>query len=599
MLRKKILLFLSIYFLIILGLGVIYVKVTSIAENQLSITLNKIRSVEYLNILQSLNFNIVKISDHDINKNLQEDFRKKTLADIKLLLTLQEKNPSFKNVLLNKKLQKLQNFQLTNEESYQLIDYLNQENYIIGDKSHLIYEEDKKVNLLSALYTHYLPEYILSTLVCHSIAESYANMNIFLEQNKLINLSLEELDSIITLLARYEDTQKLSILIKKIKSVLPSVDDVFTKESIKSYLDRGHQVLELSYKLLHENFTLLHKGLKEQKELLEERILYSKIIFFVVVLLFTIILYLYYRSKVSNLFKDQKLYNMHRVLDKYALLSRSDRDGNIIYASSVFETLTGFSVEEITNSTYNIFNNPKMDKKVFKELWETILAKKVFHGDILNKKKSGEDFWVKETIVPELDFDGEILYLTTYMVDITDKKELQLLNKQLEELSSHDTLTGAYNRLKIDTILQHLHKSYQRYKKTFSIILIDIDHFKNINDTYGHLVGDEVLKRFATLIQENIRESDYCGRWGGEEFLIICEYTTKDDSFLLAEKIRTIVEAHIFPKNSKITMSSGISQITAKLTLNELIQEADDALYQAKRNGRNQTVIYKKENKDN
>ena len=167
--------------------------------------------------------------------------------------------------------------------------------------------------------------------------------------------------------------------------------------------------------------------------------------------------------------------------------------------------------------------------------------------------------------------------------------KLTKLNDQLQVLSTTDKLTGLYNRLKTDHLLIEKKAEVNRYEVDVSIILFDIDLFKGINDRYGHLVGDSVLVEFAQILQHNIRETDFVGRWGGEEFIIICPNIDVQESTRLANKLLNKISKHSFDKVSeKVTASAGVSQLEKEATLHDVIRNADKALYQSKENGRNQ-----------
>ena len=169
--------------------------------------------------------------------------------------------------------------------------------------------------------------------------------------------------------------------------------------------------------------------------------------------------------------------------------------------------------------------------------------------------------------------------------DITSKKEL-------EQLSAIDKLTGILNRRKIDEYLEYQVSLTVRYAKNLSLIIIDIDHFKKVNDTYGHQMGDKVLFEVTKIITNSIRKSDIFGRYGGEEFLLICPETNQEQAFVLAEKLREEVAHYNFDKVGQKTISIGISQYAQDDTAATLIKKADIALYEAKNNGRNQSIIY-------
>lgn len=175
------------------------------------------------------------------------------------------------------------------------------------------------------------------------------------------------------------------------------------------------------------------------------------------------------------------------------------------------------------------------------------------------------------------------------LLEITERKsnELTKLNKQLEELSITDKLTKLYNRTKIDSFLEEQYKYAKRYKESFSLILLDIDFFKKINDTYGHQIGDIILKEFSHILKSNIRQTDMLGRWGGEEFIIICPKTNSEETLIIAKKIKDKIENYNFTTVNNCTASFGISVYKDGLDIKDIIKNADDALYQVKNNGRN------------
>lgn len=164
------------------------------------------------------------------------------------------------------------------------------------------------------------------------------------------------------------------------------------------------------------------------------------------------------------------------------------------------------------------------------------------------------------------------------------QKSISKHNEQLEFISNTDALTGLKNRRKIDKILNQIKN------KKFSLILMDIDHFKLINDDFGHLVGDEVLKEVSHILKYNVNQNDIIGRWGGEEFLIICKNTSLLEAKKLSYRIKELIENHDF-KVRKITASFGISEAKNDLELKDILAKADKALYKAKENGRNRIVL--------
>ncbi len=174
-------------------------------------------------------------------------------------------------------------------------------------------------------------------------------------------------------------------------------------------------------------------------------------------------------------------------------------------------------------------------------------------------------------------------------------KELSLKNEELLKLSITDKLTSLYNREKLDKTLQYEMNRSLRYGVVFSVIIIDIDFFKKVNDEFGHQVGDEVLVESANILRNSIRNVDVLGRWGGEEFLIVCPQTDLEGAQKLAKNINNAIKNHIFSTYPKtITMSLGVASYNENIfKAEEIVSNADKALYKAKENGRDQVVIFR------
>lgn len=159
-----------------------------------------------------------------------------------------------------------------------------------------------------------------------------------------------------------------------------------------------------------------------------------------------------------------------------------------------------------------------------------------------------------------------------------------------ELLAAKDQLTGLWNRRSFDQRLQESIAHLARHPGSFSLLLIDIDHFKRINDCHGHVVGDEVLKWFADILEGRLRQNDVPARWGGEEFAVLVDGAKLDNAMLLAEQIRTAVADNRFGKLDRITISIGVAEYKPGETDDDILVRADGALYEAKRNGRNRVI---------
>jgi len=159
--------------------------------------------------------------------------------------------------------------------------------------------------------------------------------------------------------------------------------------------------------------------------------------------------------------------------------------------------------------------------------------------------------------------------------------------RELEQIAMSDKLTGLANRRKLDLDLQQELQRKQRYGTPLSIILIDIDWFKQINDRYGHLCGDDVLTKLAKILLQHSRDVDLAGRWGGEEFMMICHHTGLAGACALAQSLQYEVNSTVFPVVGRITCSFGVAELTEHETLDDFIHRTDASLYKAKQLGRN------------
>ena len=169
-------------------------------------------------------------------------------------------------------------------------------------------------------------------------------------------------------------------------------------------------------------------------------------------------------------------------------------------------------------------------------------------------------------------------------------RQLQKQAETMQELANTDALTKMPNRLKFNTIYEHQVDLSLRYKKNLSLVFIDIDLFKNVNDTYGHKVGDTVLIEIANMLHACVRASDLAARWGGEEFVIISSETTREQAMQMAEKIRACIEEKDFDTVGHITCSFGVTALQEQDDAHSFLIRADNALYSAKKAGRNCVV---------
>lgn len=197
--------------------------------------------------------------------------------------------------------------------------------------------------------------------------------------------------------------------------------------------------------------------------------------------------------------------------------------------------------------------------------------------------EKGIDYSLLYKVLAAVLFLGLIFFYRHY--------QLRRYSEQLEILSNTDKLTGIANRLKLDDILEYEKKIFDRYQTSLSIIMFDLDFFKQINDNYGHKTGDDILKTIGIIITELKRDTDIFGRWGGEEFLIICPNTDVNGALVLAEKFRLAIESYEFERVISLTASFGVASFERYESIEKVFHKVDKALYDAKENGRNKVYL--------
>lgn len=274
----------------------------------------------------------------------------------------------------------------------------------------------------------------------------------------------------------------------------------------------------------------------------------------------------------------------------------TDKDGNIEYVNPKFSQMSGYDKEMVIGENPRIFKSGSTGEDIYKDLWDTVLQGNVWSGSFENKRKDQSPYYVSASISPIVNKEGEITRFIGVQEDVTEKKQLQ---EELEKLATTDALTGVYNRSHFLDCLNHELRRATRYRQTLSVLAFDLDHFKNVNDTYGHHGGDLALQGFTEVVQGELRESDFLGRLGGEEFSAVLVQTDEDGAQLLAERLRIAVERLQVSCDGKIiqfTVSIGVAEWNSKESdTDELLKRADRALYAAKYAGRNQVKISKNE----
>jgi diguanylate cyclase (GGDEF)-like protein/PAS domain S-box-containing protein len=266
----------------------------------------------------------------------------------------------------------------------------------------------------------------------------------------------------------------------------------------------------------------------------------------------------------------------------------TDIDGRIRSVNANFQGMSGYRRSELLGKNPRIFRSAHTSGETYRELWRTIRSGNVWVGDLENRRKDGTPYYVSTKISPIFEKSGEITGFLALQEDVTETRRLQ---RELERLATTDGLTGVYNRNHFLALLQQEFRRAERYDQPLSILVMDIDHFKAINDTYGHLAGDRVLAMFAEVASSILRDEDFLGRLGGEEFGVVLIQTSSDGATLLAERLRGVVETMVAEcdgQTIRVTVSTGGTAMTRDdREIETLLRRADQALYAAKREGRN------------
>jgi len=269
------------------------------------------------------------------------------------------------------------------------------------------------------------------------------------------------------------------------------------------------------------------------------------------------------------------------------------RDGTIEWVNPAFTALTGFSREEALGRTPAIQRSGLHPRSYFEELWTSILAGRTWEGEVTNRRKDGTVYVEDQTITPVRDGKGEIAHFVAVKRDVTERKRYE---ESIVHLSRHDPLTDLPNRRVVEENLLRLVARAERGLAS-SVLLIDLDNFKEVNDRVGHGAGDEVLRSFARLFLDAVRPGDLVGRIGGDEFIVLLEGTGADEARIAAERICTRAAAVPLPEEydgPPIGASIGVAIVAGHHEPASVLATADAALYDAKAEGKGCVVVREK-----
>jgi diguanylate cyclase (GGDEF)-like protein/PAS domain S-box-containing protein len=260
----------------------------------------------------------------------------------------------------------------------------------------------------------------------------------------------------------------------------------------------------------------------------------------------------------------------------------------IVYVNPAFERLLGYSNEDVVGKNPKVLQGPDTDNNTRESIRTAMASRERIRTQILNYSKSGQPLWMDINIVPIFNDRGELAYFAAIERDLTEHKMLQ---SRLEILASTDALTGLPNRQAIMGKANNEFSRAKRYSRPLSVVMIDVDHFKLINDQHGHAAGDHVLTNVGHILGDSLRDSDVLARIGGEEFVLLLPDTPQANAEFVAERMRAQLANSTIRFEDielKITASFGVAAISdIDENLEQLLSRADHAMYDAKHSGRN------------
>ncbi|NVD35345.1 diguanylate cyclase domain-containing protein [Marinobacter lutaoensis] len=266
----------------------------------------------------------------------------------------------------------------------------------------------------------------------------------------------------------------------------------------------------------------------------------------------------------------------------------TDRHARIEFVNPAFTCLTGYEREEVLGRTPRLLSSGRHDAEFYDRMWQSLAHHGYWRGEIWNRRKSGELYLARLTITAITDEQGQLTHYAGLFTDITQSRRQE---EQIRQLAYYDALTGVPNRRLLEDRLAHAIRHAHRKEVMLAVLFLDLDHFKQVNDTLGHAVGDALLVQFTQRVRDCLREDDTLARLGGDEFVVLLpEMDTLDDVIRVATRLvsQNATPYRIDGQEIRLGTSIGISVYPNDgTTVEELLNGADVAMYRSKRDGRN------------
>lgn len=277
----------------------------------------------------------------------------------------------------------------------------------------------------------------------------------------------------------------------------------------------------------------------------------------------------------------------------------TDFKANIEYVNTAFIQNTGYTLEDVLGQNPRLLKSGNTPEHAYDSMWEALVRQEKWQGEFINKRKDGSTYIYSINVAPVLDNEGKTTHYIAIEEDISEQKKTQ---EKIHYLANFDTLTGLPNRIQMDDHLQYTLNLARRNEGKFALIFLDLDHFKIINDTLGHNMGDLLLIEVAKRLNTVLRDEDTVSRMGGDEFILLLPETTANGAAQVAQKIlASITLPFIFQDHElSVTASLGIALYPSDGTdIETLSKNADTAMYRAKQEGRNAYCFFTNEMQKN
>ncbi len=283
--------------------------------------------------------------------------------------------------------------------------------------------------------------------------------------------------------------------------------------------------------------------------------------------------------------RDELLLNRRAFDGMQECVLITNRENRIVYVNPAYTSVTGYSADEVLGKNPNISGSDKQNKQFYQAMWATLQERGCWQGEMWNRKKTGEFYPEWLSITTLYNDEGSAEYYIGIFTNITERKKTEALMKRY---ALYDSLTDLPNRRFFYERLSQAMRYARRNQQQLAVMFLDLDHFKCINDEYGHDAGDQYLKEFSTCVQKVLRDVDTLSRFGGDEFVVLLtNVSDKASARLVAEKILAIDSVLVDDINLSVSCSIGVAMYPVDaVDSSELIEKADRSMYQAKQRGR-------------